>query len=229
MTSLDCEDGCYRILSELFRKRESLTPEHESAETSFEVRQVKQKTGELRVAVSQRMVVSGSSTIDYIATVLMKGLIAGQIDGGTLHMTAPEIREPQNKINQQRAQIEGQAYHPEVGIFWELDGKLIIDGVLLDIAESYGRFLNYPRGHDELWSTYQLINVVPRDVEYHQAPRGRVVYDTVSQQFLLYVDACILRNKTLVNQILRQLKLPSNVSARLDEHYRCPKCLRRAK
>jgi hypothetical protein len=112
----------------------------------------------------------------------------------------------------------------QVGIFWEVRGALIIDGIYPDEAEQWAQFRNYPRGHEELWSKYQRI--VPADTEYHQFPRGRVLYDTVSDRFLLYADNCILRKKRLVEQIFRKLRLPLDTKVSPDDHYRCPRCMR---
>jgi hypothetical protein len=102
---------------------------------------------------------------------------------------------------------------------------VILDGVPLSAAELWGRFRNYPRGHEETWSKFQQTGAVPRDMEYETSPRGRVVYDAAAERFILYADRCILRDKAVLRQIQRQLDLPAGISINLDEHYRCAKCL----
>lgn len=48
----ECGDGWYRIVWDLFECFESFTPELENTGVAFEVLRVKQKMGELRIAVS---------------------------------------------------------------------------------------------------------------------------------------------------------------------------------
>jgi hypothetical protein len=123
------------------------------------------------------------------------------------------------------AQPKGQPGAPEVGIFWAANGALILDGVSLEEAESWGQFKNYPGSHEKMWRRYQRVDTVLKDMEYDAPPRRRVVYDTVAKRFHLYADACILRNETLVTQIRSDLHLPPEVEAAPDDHYRCAKCL----
>jgi hypothetical protein len=114
---------------------------------------------------------------------------------------------------------------PQVGIFWDVNGDLIIEGISLDEAEPWGQFRNFPHGHADVWSGYQ--GTIPVDTEYPEFPRGRVVYDTISERFLLYADICILGNKHLVVRILREFRLPSDTTLNSDGHYRCNRCIRR--
>jgi hypothetical protein len=131
--------------------------------------------------------------------------------------------------NDLRSESARRAGEPSVGIFWSVNGRLVIDSVLLSEAESYGQFRNYPGGHDKTWRMFQRIGTVPRDVEYDYPPRGRVVFDTLSERFILYADRCILYNKPMLNQIRNELRLPENTKINLDEHYSCRAlCLRRS-
>ena len=102
---------------------------------------------------------------------------------------------------------------------------LLLQGVPLAEAERYGRFLNYPEGHEQVWGRYQNAGVVPADVEYEVVPRGRVLFDTVAGLFYLYADVCILRQKELTYDICHRLGLPEATKMASDEHYRCGLCL----
>jgi hypothetical protein len=117
------------------------------------------------------------------------------------------------------------AVSPEVGIFWDVNGVLIIAGALLEEAERRGRFAFHPMSHERMWPCYQRINAVPSDMEYDDPPRGQVICDKVTLKFHLYADVCILRNETLVAKIRSDLHLPPKVEAAPDDHYRCAKCL----
>ncbi len=115
---------------------------------------------------------------------------------------------------------------PQVGIFWLLKGQLILHGVALSEAEPCGRFFN-AIGHDSYWGELQLTGAVPREVEYDEPPRGRVVYDVIADRFHLYADRCILADKQLIEEIIAQLRLAEQrIEIATDLHYRCTNCLR---
>ncbi len=58
--------------------------------------------------------------------------------------------------------------------------------------------------------------------EYKEWPRGRIVYDTESDRFILYADAQILRDPTLMATIHERFGLPMDrIDAKSDSHYRC--------
>lgn len=87
---------------------------------------------------------------------------------------------------------------PQVGIFWLLNGRLIIHGVALEEAELFGsRFFNAP-GHDTYWDLLRDRGLVPTDLEYDEPPRGRVIYDAIGDRYYFYADRCILRQPLLV-------------------------------
>jgi len=81
---------------------------------------------------------------------------------------------------------------PRVGIFWVLNGEPLIDSALLSDAEPYGDHLTHPRGHAAVWERFQQNGTAPREMEYEEAPRGRVMYNTKSRRFTLLADKCIL-------------------------------------
>jgi len=114
---------------------------------------------------------------------------------------------------------------PQVGIFWFIAGKLLIDRTPLGEAEEYGDFLTHPRGHAEVWEQYAQNGTVLPETEYEQFPRVRVMYNTKANLFTLLADRCILQRKTLVTQIKGELHLPNNTEIRGDNHYRCSACL----
>jgi len=116
---------------------------------------------------------------------------------------------------------------PKVGIFWFYEGRLIIDSVPISQAEACEGFCNYPESHEQFWSQLQRRGVVSTETEYDEAPRGRVVYDAKSQQFLLMADRCILKNPELVKRILAALDLPTRTKTEPDSHYHCAHCLSR--
>jgi hypothetical protein len=115
---------------------------------------------------------------------------------------------------------------PHVGIFWLLNGKLIIDSMPLAEAEPYGDHMTHPRSHIDVWGQWRLVGKVPGESEYEEFPRGRVMYNTKTRRFTLLADKCILRDKGIISKIMSALSLPKTTKTGTDEHYRCTHCLR---
>jgi hypothetical protein len=114
---------------------------------------------------------------------------------------------------------------PTVGVFWLFKRRLIIESVPVSQAEACEGFCNHPLSHEQCWSQLQRRGVVTAGVEYDEPPRGRVVYNAGTQQFLLLADRCILKNPELVKRILAVLDLPASTKTKSDSHYRCARCL----
>ncbi|MGO9268890.1 MAG: hypothetical protein ACLQOO_01280 [Terriglobia bacterium] len=114
---------------------------------------------------------------------------------------------------------------PKVGIFWLVGKRLVVTGTPLAKGESYGEFKTFPTSHIDHWAGLQRDGIVPREMEYDVPPRGRVMYNTRTQQFTLLADRCIIRNKRLVSNIMSQLCLPKNTTVVTDSHYRCARCM----
>ena len=115
---------------------------------------------------------------------------------------------------------------PHVGIFWVVNAKPIIDSTPLGEAERYADHLTHAPSHIDVWTLFQRNGVAPIDMEYEEAPRGRVMYDTKTRRFTLLADRCILKRKDLVGQIMVAMNLPSNNTDQgTDSHYRCAVCL----
>ena len=122
-----------------------------------------------------------------------------------------------------------------VGIFWgipELDGSwtILVDATSLAEAEPYGDFLTHPRGHYEVWSKWQKTRTAPianrsilraiGDHEYELFPRGRIVYNTATNGFILYADRRLHQEATIA-RIAREFGLAAGTfTVRSDEHYR---------
>lgn len=91
---------------------------------------------------------------------------------------------------------------PHVGFFWFVREAgfwhLVADRMPVAEAEPYGDCRTHPGGHYELWTmlagkghSWLKANGFPTLItssEYEAHPRGRVVYDTVSEGFVIYLD-----------------------------------------
>lgn len=98
-------------------------------------------------------------------------------------------------------------------------------------AQPYGDFRGHAGGHPDFWKDLQRDGVLPRDVEYDEVARGRVGYQTKENKFYVFLDPCIIANQKMVDQIIRELSLPSADTAppALDAHYHCPGCEKKTK
>jgi hypothetical protein len=135
-----------------------------------------------------------------------------------------------NSHERGQRKTSGRVPEPHVGIFWLLNGKLLIDSVPLGEAEPYGDHLTHPRSHVDVWEQLRLGGKVPGESEYEEFPRGRVMYNTKTQRFTLLADRCILRDKDVVKKIMSELNLPNKntdngTDRGTDSHYRCFACL----
>lgn len=119
---------------------------------------------------------------------------------------------------------------PAVGIFWLVDGILVIDRSPLDPAERYGDCLTHPAGHYDCWEEWRRLGATrlaklgyPVQIamtEYDEWPRGRIVYEITSQQFVFYADRRLHDPK--VTQTLKSAfgLTTSKITVRSDAHYR---------
>ena len=65
------------------------------------------------------------------------------------------------------------------------------------------------------------------DFEFEDSPRGRVEYIPKENQFVIYVDRCILVRKHFIRLIMAEMNLPpERTKTSSDEHYRCLHCPR---
>jgi len=117
------------------------------------------------------------------------------------------------------------AVNAQVGIFWLVGKRLVLAGTPLAEAEPYGEYKNFPTSHVKHWAKLQRDGRVSPEVEYDEPPRGRVVYNTKTQQFTLMADRCIIGNERLIGRIKNELHLPQNTEVVTDSHYRCAACL----
>lgn len=127
-----------------------------------------------------------------------------------------------------RSQAARKAGEPEVGIFFVYNGEVVIDSKPLCVTEPYGKFNSADSEYDRYWKFGQRYNVVPREIEYDEVPRGRVDYDTNEKKFHIYADSCILKDRKALEEINRGFRLPSanTDEPECDPHYSCAGCIR---
>lgn len=227
-----CEDGWRDLLWHLFtRIEQTLGDVGNEAETeNFEIVQVKQKFGTLRVyahntsprikALIQEAIAESRSTCE------MCGAPGKLFQNTGWWVTLCAACAPRNPSHSDL----DHAAAPQVGIFWVVNGRLILDGTPLDKAEPWdNRYLNDPRSHQKRWEHYKAVRLVPVRADWAHFPRGRVIYDQLTNRFQIYADLCILNDPEMMARIEKELKLPPDTPASGDDHYRCSICMRRSR
>jgi hypothetical protein len=124
----------------------------------------------------------------------------------------------------------GGSDEAHVGLFFYVEDELVILSVPVSEGENDGDFVNDRRGHPDSWpsiakSLEKAGGRTYRSRSYDFYPRGRCVYSSKNDQFFLYADRCILRDPNLVEQLIKNLNLPSErVTTDRDPHYKCAQC-----
>jgi hypothetical protein len=119
---------------------------------------------------------------------------------------------------------------PAVGIFWRVAGVLLVDRSALDEAETYGDCITHAAGHCERWQEWQALGATQLvsmgypmrivSTEYDEWPRGRIVYETLAQRFVVYADRRLQAPDT-VDAIKAAFGLgDAEVIVKSDLHYR---------
>jgi hypothetical protein len=96
---------------------------------------------------------------------------------------------------------------PEVGIFWLIDNKQVVDSIPWRQADIYGGFYSGKNEHAAFWTMLQRILPRFKGKEYTDFPRGRVLFDSVEEVFLVYSSLRIVNSPRLRRMILREFNL----------------------
>ena len=106
---------------------------------------------------------------------------------------------------------------PGPALFFSVNGELLFHGCNLEEGEPYGIFSNYPHSHYDIWNeNYEQKYGV--DFDYY--PRGRVVYRSSDDTYLIYYDKCMEPHIDLVTDKY----IGKKIEIGYDEHYQCHIC-----
>lgn len=108
-----------------------------------------------------------------------------------------------------------------VGIYFVVNKKLLYEFIDIEGAEKFGDFKVYSGSYYNVW-TKKYERIYKKSFDYF--PRGRVVYNFISDEFILYADKCI------IDEIINNIKLifglteTDVVIRETDSHYVCHEC-----
>jgi len=106
---------------------------------------------------------------------------------------------------------------PKLGPFFYIRNKLIYNACSLNEARRQADKLDNSHSHEELYDEHFKAG------DYIDYPRGRVIWDTVHNRAIVYLDPCINKADVLA-QIAAAFEL-GNYVIETDGHYRCKKCV----
>jgi len=107
-----------------------------------------------------------------------------------------------------------------VGIFWIYKGRILSDSVPWSEGECYGEFINGLSDPCTYWAKLQRQLPELRRYEYEQVPRGRVVYRTTDDTFLLYGSERFAHDEIQQRRVMEDFQLiGKRIIAKPDEHY----------
>lgn len=115
----------------------------------------------------------------------------------------------------------------KVGIFFFVDGKVIMDAAPVESGRPVGDSIQYGNEY-EFWKTLRPQTSVEQSFKewpYYAFPRGKVVYLPEKGVYRLYADQC-LKRKDLAS-IIRQFGSGDlSIDIGNDRRYQCYRCNR---
>jgi hypothetical protein len=107
----------------------------------------------------------------------------------------------------------------KVGIFWVWRGQLLAHVQDVNHAKTSADTIDSTADHVSLWPRFQQVQKLLRHVEYHEVPRGRVIYFPSKGEFVVYLDKTLMVSNTK-SAIIGCFSLPkSRTSFESDPHY----------
>ena len=102
-------------------------------------------------------------------------------------------------------------------LFFCVDGELLFHSCAVSEGEVYGKFVNFPHSHDSIWRKHYARKY---GVDFDYYPRGRVVYRSDDNTYLIYYDRCM---ETHIHKVIVKYE-GKNFITEYDFHYQCHEC-----
>ena len=105
----------------------------------------------------------------------------------------------------------------KIGPFFYIHDVLLCNACPLSEGRKQANMIDNSYGHEQLFDDYFHTG------DYIDYPRGRVIWERMKEQAIIYIDPCIDR-PDIVNKIIDTFELSSYTMAS-DEHYHCKHCI----
>jgi hypothetical protein len=111
----------------------------------------------------------------------------------------------------------------KIGIYWYFEDKLIVYSENASSVKSVEGFADVEMSHDEVWETVKLKYSNLRTYEYEEIPRGRIVMNSESNEFIVYGSRKVIENSSFRKLVSREFQLDEGQTRfKQDFHYEDP-------
>ena len=115
---------------------------------------------------------------------------------------------------------------PKVGIFFFVDGEIIMNAVPVEKGEQHGDAIQHGN-HHEFWKSLEPTKSSEekfKAVSFDTYPCGRVDYIPGKDKFCIYYDPCLDLNDDIV-RVSDEFELEGvDIFIENEEHYNCANC-----
>ncbi|MBF0542624.1 MAG: hypothetical protein HQK91_14375 [Nitrospirae bacterium] len=126
-----------------------------------------------------------------------------------------------------RIELLNESGMPQVGIFWFINHKIIADTIPWKEGIEHSGFYNGTSNHQHLWKTLKQVS---KDLtgKFTDHDRGRVVYNSKKDQWLIYGPKKLMLNNTPTGKqfrdlVVKEFNLPKDkIKWKADIHYEDP-------
>jgi hypothetical protein len=131
------------------------------------------------------------------------------------------LNDLDKKVKKVRSQ-SSMAGTPNIGIFWlkpENGSYTVFDGSMypIEFGENYGQFIGPKEDHYNMWESFKRKGIVPKNLEYEDWKRGRVLYDILKKKYKVLTGSWI--TSKLKSLISSAYHLPVDSIWDTDSHY----------
>ena len=108
-----------------------------------------------------------------------------------------------------------------IGVFWIYKSKIYVKSVDTASVKEIKGFVDSDFAHYQVWNEIVPCNKDFYMFEYEDIPRGRIVYDVASIQYIVYANMDIIGSDEAKRLIIDAFKLEKfKVIFQFDEHYK---------
>ena len=111
----------------------------------------------------------------------------------------------------------------KVGIFWVVRSMVVARCQDIISVPPVNGLMTIEADHFTSWDAYNM--VLNTHCEYDYYPRGRVVFNTQDEKFIIYIDRCA-NNQRIIGKLQKYFKLQDDtyVIDESDESLKCHNC-----
>ena len=114
-----------------------------------------------------------------------------------------------------------RSYLSKIGLFWIFENHIFYELQNIEDLSAINGFVDSDLSHFKIWEKVKKQHPKFYLYEYEDIPRGRVVYEVLPSQSIVYCNENILKDDALKRLILETFNLSATCTLfREDEHYK---------